>query len=119
MPSLSIRNPTGKTVLGPLQEAMFQHWNDYYSGMSGRQGIDPNPDNPAHLYDYRGQFKAEVPFLPDPTDNNFLHGDSRFKMPGHSRGVIEQGDGYLNTQTGQTGDFTAVTSPLKKVMRPR
>lgn len=119
MPPLNIRNPSGNTMLGPLQEMMFKQWNDYYSGMSGRQGIDPNPDNPAHLYDYRAQFKAGVPFLPDPGDDNFLHGDSRFKMPGHGRSIVEQGDGYLNTKTGQVGDFTAVTSPLKKAMRTR
>ena len=108
---LDIRNPTGNTKLGALDELMFQRWMEFTNSLPGRQDLNPSPDAPGHLYDYRGQYKAGVPMLADPSDSYNLHGDSRFKKPGHSRSIVEYGDGFLDTKTGRQGSFTDVTSP--------
>ena len=100
-----MRNPMGNTQLNPLDELMFQQWHDYSGNIGGRQGLNKNPDDPGHLYDYRGQYKAGVPMMPDPGDNYMLHGDSRFKKQGHGRSIVEEGDQFLDTKSGRKGSL--------------
>ena len=74
---------------GVVDEQAFQQW---YSNYAGQQGLDPNPDDPRHFYDYRGAFASGA--QPDASG----HMPSQFKTEGHPRMVI---DG-VNTKTGQS-----------------
>lgn len=76
------------TSLGPQDEEIFKKW---YSDYSSRMGLDPNPDDPQHFYDYRGAFAAGA--QPDAHG----HMPSQFKVEGHPRMII---DG-VNTKTGR------------------
>ena len=73
------------------EEAEFQTW---YSGISKKTGLNPDPDDPNHFYDYRAAHKAGA--MPDKTG----HWPSQFKREGHPRMVV---DG-VNTKTGEPVD---------------
>jgi hypothetical protein len=68
-----------RTALTPDEEARFRRW---YAAWATRLGIDPNPDHPAHQYDYRGAFKAGAEPGFDP-DSGELHWPSQWKDEGH------------------------------------
>ncbi|KKL18043.1 hypothetical protein LCGC14_2479460, partial [marine sediment metagenome] len=70
------------------EEVGFQNW---YQQKAGEQGLNPNPDDPLHFYDYRAAFKAGA--KPDKSG----HWPSKFKLKGHPREIV---DG-INTRTGQ------------------
>ena len=69
-------------------EAAFQEW---YASQARKLGLNPNPDDPRHFYDYREAFKAGA--KPDSTG----HWPSKFKLEGHPRMVV----GGINTKTGK------------------
>ena len=48
----------------PYQEDDFQRW---YGQLSRETGLDPNPDNPEHHYDYRAAYVAGASPLDDPS----------------------------------------------------
>jgi hypothetical protein len=73
----------------PLNESDFQRW---YGDWSKKSGMNPNPDDPQHFYDYRAAFEAGV-IPPEPGG----HWPSQYKKEGHPRMVI---DG-INTKTGK------------------
>lgn len=81
------------TELSPWDEYYFQKW---YQDWAQRTGINPNPDDPEHYYDYRGAWKEGVSPAWDEEDKRY-HWDSRFKVEGHPRMIL---DG-INTKTGQ------------------
>lgn len=68
-------------------ETDFQSW---YAGWSKKLGLNPNPDDPQHFYDYRAAFQAGA--VPDKSG----HWPSQFKREGHPRMVV----GGVNTKTG-------------------
>ena len=70
-------------------EAAFQKW---YAGRAAKLGLNPNPDDPKHFYDYRAAFRAGV----EP-DTKTKHWPSRFKLPGHPNEIV----GGINTRTGE------------------
>jgi len=45
----------GMTILDPEQEGLFMDW---YAQKAGQYGLDPNPDDPRHYYDYRAAYLA-------------------------------------------------------------
>jgi len=96
---LNMRNSMGNTKLNSMDEMMFQQWHEGNEALAGRAGLNHDADDPGHLYDYRGQFKAGVPYQQDPEDMT-LHGDSRFKKEGHGRSIVDTPSGLLNTKTG-------------------
>jgi hypothetical protein len=63
----------------------------FYDDVSRKQGLNPDPDAPAHFYDYRAAWKAGA--RPDSTG----HWPSKFKREGHPRMIV---DG-VNTKTGE------------------
>jgi hypothetical protein len=65
----------------------FQSW---YADQAARLNLNPNPDDPAHQYDYRGAYRAGMG--PDVTG----HWPSAYKMAGHPNLVI----GGIDTRTG-------------------
>ena len=68
-----------RTSLAPAEEAAFQSW---YRVRATKAGIDPNPDNPLHKYDYRGAYKAGAEPQVAPEDGRF-HWPSSFKDDDH------------------------------------
>jgi hypothetical protein len=77
-----------KITLTPTQELSFQRW---YAGHAKKLGINPNPDDPNHFYDYRSAYV----YGDEPDETG--HWPSRHKLEGHPRMII---DG-VNTKTGK------------------
>ncbi len=71
-----------------MGEKEFQSW---YAGHAKQLGIDPNPDDPRHFYDYRAAFRAGS--KPD----KIGHWPSQFKREGHPNMIV----GGVNTKTGK------------------
>ncbi len=69
-------------------EAEFQAW---YAKRAEAQGLDPNPDDPRHFYDYRAAHAAGAE--PDASG----HWPSAYKTEGHPRTFVEG----KNTKTGK------------------
>ena len=70
------------------EEQQFRFW---YSNHAQRWGLNPNPYDPQHFYDYKAAWKMGA--APDETG----HWPSQFKIEGHPRMFI---DG-VNTKTGE------------------
>ena len=81
--------------LPPDQETQFQEW---YKGWAKKGGIDPNPDNPEHHYDYRAAFKAGATPTPYAPDNNRLHWPSEFKDGDHPNRFVAVNGKLLDTK---------------------
>jgi hypothetical protein len=74
----------------PLSDEVdFQRW---YGDWAKKSGMNPNPDDPQHFYDYRAAYKAGV-VPPEPGG----HWPSTFKKEGHPRMFING----VNTKTGE------------------
>ncbi len=70
------------------EEKKFQSW---YKKQATKTGLNPNPDDKRHYYDYRRAYRAGV----EPDPNN--HWPSKFKDPNHPRRYI----GGIDTITGK------------------
>jgi len=70
------------TKLEPDEEQKFQ---SDYSNYAKNTGMNKNPDDPKHYYDYRGLWK-DTGSLPGKGE----HGDSRFKIEGHPRTYVNE-----------------------------
>jgi hypothetical protein len=79
---------SGGSSTAALNENAFKAW---YAKHAQKQGLNPNPDDPQHYYDYRAAFAAGAE--PDA----YGHWPSQFKQEGHPRMIIEG----VNTKTGQ------------------
>jgi hypothetical protein len=71
---------TAPGVLAKVEETGFRQW---YAKMAKRLGLDPNPDNPLHFYDWRAAFRSGA----EPDENG--HWPSTFKRLGHPRLIVE------------------------------
>lgn len=80
-------------IKGYDDEKQFREW---YGGWSKKLGLNPNPDDPQHFYDYRAAFRAGA--KPDKSG----HWPSEFKLGGHPNLVVDA----INTKTGQPIDFS-------------
>jgi len=78
------------------KEQAFQAW---WADKAAKYGLDPNPDNPLHQYDYRRAFDAQATAEVIPEDG-LPHWPSEFKMKGHPNLVV---DGRL-TPTGEPAE---------------
>ena len=93
-------------------EPAFRTWFDE---MATHTGIDKNPDDPRHQYDYRAAFKANVFPQMDPSDLRY-HWPSQFKAPGHPNRFVEG----IDTITGQPGaPRRSRFIPVSEVLRER
>lgn len=81
------------------KEQEFQRW---YSMVAKQQGLDPDPDNPLHYYDYRAAHAAGAEPGPDG------HWPSEFKRPGHPNLIVEGRD---------TRDGTIVTPEEQRALK--
>jgi hypothetical protein len=74
-----------RTKLNDINELEFQVW---YRGWAKRAGIDPNPDDPLHKYDYRGAWKAG--YQPEINQEDGLyHWPSEFKDDDHPNRFVK------------------------------
>jgi hypothetical protein len=74
----------------PLQPAhSFDQW---YSEQAQKYGLDPNPDDPRHFYDWKAAYQAGA--QADETG----HWPSEFKKIGHPNLIVE---GNMDSRTGQ------------------
>lgn len=88
-PSAAIAPSAPATPATPaFDEAGFQNW---YKGHAATTGINPNPDDPAHKYDYRAAYTAGA------TPNAEGHWPSQFKAPDHPNRFVNG----IDTITGQ------------------
>ncbi len=80
----------GKTQLPPEDEAQFQFW---YNHWAKKTGINPDPDDPKHYYDYRRSYIHG--FNPEPNDEGIYKWPSKFKHDLHpDRYIKENGEWY-------------------------
>ncbi len=93
------QNPLAMARTLAFDEPTFMRW---YQGQAARAGIDPNPDNPEHHYDYRAAYRAGVTPEIDPEDGRY-HWDSRFKADDHPRRFLPLGAGgaMIDTRTDE------------------
>lgn len=77
----------GTAVQPVVDEKAFQRW---YAGIAKKTGLNPDPDDPRHFYDYRAAFQAGA--KPDSTG----HWPSQFKRVGHPNLIVDGQD----TRTG-------------------
>lgn len=70
------------------QEQQFQAW---YAMYASRLGINPDPDNPRHFYDWRAAYQAGA--APDSQG----HWPSQFKREGHPNLIVND----IDTRTGE------------------
>jgi len=87
--------PRSYSILNDETEAAFQNW---YSKWAKITGINPNPDDPRHYYDYRSAFLANAtPSISYLSKNPEWHWPSIFKIKGHPRMILNG----TNTKTGR------------------
>jgi hypothetical protein len=75
-----------------MDEKSFQEW---FAEKARKAGINPNPDDPAHFYDYRAAYSAGVE--PKLNEEGKYKWPSLYKREGHPNMVV---DG-VNTKTGK------------------
>ena len=92
LPREDIRLPK-QTILSPEAEALFQAW---YADAAHKLQINPNPDDPAHHYDYRQAFQKGVRVPPNPPAGWHFPSDAG-KADDHPNAVV----GGFDTRTGQ------------------
>ena len=74
------------------QEGDFQGW---YGQWAQSTGLNPNPDDPQHFYDYRAAYRAGAE--PQEGEDGAYHWPSRYKKPDHPNRFV---DG-IDTITGK------------------
>lgn len=99
--------PTAAPSRASFDELTFRSW---YQRQAAKWGLDPNPDDPRHHYDYRAAFKANKG--PDPKTG---HWPSEFKADDHPNRYV----GILDTKTGKPApSFKGGLPGLGKVSTP-
>ena len=85
-----------RTPLSPEDEKKFQKWYQEWALVAG---IDPDPDNPAHKYDYRGAYRAGIAPSISPADGRY-HWPSQFKDDDHPNRFVP---GFGDTKHPEKG----------------
>lgn len=100
----------------PMEESMFQGWYGYHAK---KRGLNPDPDDGGHHYDYRSAYKSGA------SPDNTGHWPSEFKTLGHPDLIVDSdvAGQFVNTKTGEkiwnpayygTGNFEALFDPTKR-----
>lgn len=88
-----------------FDEGAFRNW---YGGVSKKLGINPDPDDPEHHYDYRA-FYQDVQAGRVKSPDHGGHFISAYKTAGHPREYLADSKGNVfSTVTGKYGDGTSV-----------
>lgn len=85
--------PTQSALWSPAMEQGFQDW---YAKHAQQWGLNPNPDDPLHHYDYRAAYLAGVG-----PDKKTGHWPSVFKAPDHPNRFVLEGGRLIDTINGQ------------------
>ena len=91
-----------RTALKPEKEKQFQDW---YAQWSAKAGLDPDPDNPLHKYDYRGAFNSGL--QPEISEDGLYHWPSQFKDDDHPNRFVAG----IDTKTGKPAPPAAAYPP--------
>lgn len=98
---------TGRPVPDKVfNEPDFQRW---YKGWSSKMGLNPNPDDPRHYYDYRAAYMADA--IPDTNK----HWPSEFKAPSHPNRFVDD----IDTITGKRLPTISALTPEKEAKSRR
>ena len=103
------------TILLPDEEATFQQW---YADWAARAGINPDPDNPEHQYDYRAAWKAGAEPQIDPTDQRY-HWPSKFKADDHPNRIVDGVDTKTGVPVAPPAPPRPFTTPPAPKVAPR
>lgn len=95
---------------GGFDEAAFRRW---YETWAKKLGLDPNPDDPRHHYDYRAAYKAGASPGLDKTSGE-IHWPSQFKADDHPNRFV----GIIDTKTGKPRQIPGAEPGLGKVETP-
>jgi GH24 family phage-related lysozyme (muramidase) len=87
--------PTVEYDAALAEEQKFQQW---YRQYATEWGLNPNPDDPRHQYDYRAAMRAGA--KPDKKG----HWPSKFKMKGHENLIVDGVDTSTNLPVETTAD---------------
>lgn len=72
-----------RTALNGLDELLFKQW---YQNRTSKLGLNPNPDDPKHYYDWRGAYLSGA----EPDKEG--HWPSKFKQEGHPNLYVDGRD---------------------------
>jgi hypothetical protein len=90
--------PQQSTQTSRFDEGAFQKW---YAGKASLTGINPNPDDPAHKYDYRKAYTAGIEPKIDPGDGKY-HWSSEFKADDHPNRYVNGMDTKYNVPAARS-----------------
>lgn len=98
--------------MADIDERKFQKW---YTGIAQRVGLNLNPDDPRHFYDYRALFEAlQKGDIKQAVDTQTQHFPSEFKRPGHPTLIREIDDELRNTKTGKSATLRELENNTKE-----
>lgn len=107
-PVLPLTPAPRRTPLNPMQERIFRLW---YGDWAAKAGLDPNPDSPEQMYDYRGAFLAGQQPAVDAGDGLY-HWPSSYKDDDHpNRFVKGVGDSRAVDRSGSVPAASVANSP--------
>lgn len=86
----------------PFNEQEFRRW---YRNHATSAGIDPDPDNPLHKYDYRAAYRAG--YEPEMGPDGLMHWPSEFKSDDHPNRFV----GGMDTKYGKPAAQQQRTNP--------
>lgn len=95
-------NPYRRLLGGGAAGGEDDRFRAWYAAQAKRWGLDPNPDDPEHRYDYRAAFAAGLG--PDPKTG---HWPSEFKADDHPNRYV----GLIDTKTGRPAPAFAGGKP--------
>lgn len=114
-PITDIRTSNYRTPLDPNSEFAFKSW---YTDYAQQNGLDPNPDDPLHQYDYRGYWDANRKdpkrYFPsvDPEDGR-MHLPSEFKDDDHPNRYVTENGQVWDTKLDKPAEVPAIRALLK------
>ena len=114
------QDPLRQGFAAPGQEKSFEQW---YADIARLTGNNPNPDDPAQKYDYRGFYRSGQSVAPDPTDINpetgqpRLHFTSQFKHDDHPNRFVYENGGVLDSKNNRSvlpAEFNKQATPEQR-----
>lgn len=114
-PALPLTPVRPRTRLNPGQERIFRLW---YGQWADKAGLDPNPDSPEQMYDYRGAFMAGQEPVVDASDGLY-HWPSSYKDDDHpNRFVKGVGDSRAIDRSGSVPVSSVISPQVESAVQP-
>lgn len=101
-----------RTKLGAEEEEAFLGW---YRDIAEEMGLNRDPDDPLHKYDYRGAYREGLG--PDADG----HWPSAFKDDDHPNRFVDDDGNVIDSKSGKTtlGKFTEAKQDNVRVIKGR